>query len=68
MFRAHKPYHTFPGKVADGGVEPEEPTQEDLEEFVPQAEPGVLDEDAELYSEDEAVHVPAPKPAAKRRR
>ena len=59
MYRATKPYQLFPGKVADGSVPEEEPTQEDLEEFVPQAEPEVMDHDADLYSsEEDAVAAP----------
>lgn len=66
MFRASKPYHLFPGKVADGAVAPEEPTAADLEEFVPQAEPRVLDEDSDLYSSDDAGP-PAKKVTTRRR-
>ena len=67
MFRATKPYHLFPGKVASGAVATEKPTREDLEEFVPQSEPGVMDHDADLYSSEEEGMGASPT-AVKRRR
>ena len=45
LFRAQKPYSLFPGTVAYGAVVAEEPTPQDLQAFVPEAEPGVYDDE-----------------------
>jgi hypothetical protein len=61
MYRAARPYEEFPGKVADGKVGAEEPTPEDLQVYIAQAESDVTDDS--LYSSGDEPLMPARAPS-----